>query len=143
MYQILSKLFHAFGLQTSITAECSMRNVQCAVAGQRPLPWQPHDGTHVGHVMGCDHRRRTHRGNGAFAPVLSKVPGQTYLFAPVLFGPEFHLLYLVIRVWYAERNCAARCVNCKWRLMAQELTLCQLDKRLVCAPNPASGPGVY
>ena len=30
MYQISSKLVHAFGLQTSITAECSMR----------PLPWR-------------------------------------------------------------------------------------------------------
>ena len=33
-----------------------------------------------------EHRRRTHRGNGSFAPVLLKVPGQTYLYAPVLFG---------------------------------------------------------
>jgi len=36
------------------------------------------------HIVG--HRRRTHRGNGLFAPVLLKVPGQTYPFAPVLFG---------------------------------------------------------
>ena len=34
----------------------------------------------------CNHRRRTHRGNGSFAPVLLKVPGQTYLYTPVLFG---------------------------------------------------------
>jgi len=37
------------------------------------------------------HRRRTHRGNGSFAPVLLKVPGQTYLYAPVLFG-QYNLL---------------------------------------------------
>jgi len=30
-------------------------NVQCAVARQRPLPWQPHHGGHIGNVMGCDH----------------------------------------------------------------------------------------
>jgi len=35
---------------------------------------------------------------------MGHLPRQTYIFAPVLFGPEFHLLYLVIRVWYAERN---------------------------------------
>ena len=34
------------------------------------------------------HRRRTHRGNGKIAPVLLAVPGQTYPFAPVLFGPS-------------------------------------------------------
>jgi len=38
------------------------------------------------HQSTIDHRRRTHRGNGSFAPVLLKVPGQTYPFAPVLFG---------------------------------------------------------
>jgi len=32
------------------------------------------------------HRRRTHRGNGSFVTVLLKIPGQTYLYAPVLFG---------------------------------------------------------
>ena len=42
-----------------------------------------------------NHRRRTHRGNGSFAPVLQKVTGQKYPFAPVLFGQynfySFHL----------------------------------------------------
>ena len=33
----------------------------------------------------CNHRRRTHRGNGKFAPVLLVEPGQTYSIAPVLF----------------------------------------------------------
>ena len=32
------------------------RNVQCAVARQRPLPWQPHRGVHVENMMGCDHQ---------------------------------------------------------------------------------------
>ena len=35
-------------------------NVQCAVARQRPLPWQPHHEGHVGPsggVTGCDHPR--------------------------------------------------------------------------------------
>jgi len=41
-----------FQLQTPITAEYTMR---CAVARQRPLPWQPHHGGHVGNMMGCDH----------------------------------------------------------------------------------------
>jgi len=35
-YQISSKLVQSFGLQTP--------DVQCAVARQRPLPWQPHHG---------------------------------------------------------------------------------------------------
>jgi len=30
-------------------------NVQCAVARQRPLPWEPHHGSHVGDTMGCDY----------------------------------------------------------------------------------------
>ena len=30
-------------------------NVQCAVARQRPSPWQPHRSGHVGHMIGCDH----------------------------------------------------------------------------------------
>jgi len=30
-------------------------NVQCAVARQRPLPWQPHQGGHVWEMMACDH----------------------------------------------------------------------------------------
>jgi len=32
-----------------------LQNVQCAVARQRPLPWQPNRGGHVGDMMGCDH----------------------------------------------------------------------------------------
>ena len=46
VYEISSKLVHAFGP--------SLLNVQSAVARQRPLPWQPHFGGHVGNVMGCD-----------------------------------------------------------------------------------------
>ena len=49
VYQISSKLVHAFGLQTPITDD-----VQCAVARQRPSPWQPQHGGHVGNMMGCD-----------------------------------------------------------------------------------------
>jgi len=30
-------------------------NVQCAVARQWPLPWQPHHDGHIGDTMGCDH----------------------------------------------------------------------------------------
>jgi len=30
-------------------------NVECTVARQQPLPWQPHHGGHVGDMMGCDH----------------------------------------------------------------------------------------
>jgi len=40
VYQILSKLVHAFGLQTPITAECS---------------WQPIRVGDVRDMMGCDH----------------------------------------------------------------------------------------
>jgi len=43
----------------------------------------------LGHMsvdMSLNHRCLTHRGNGSFAPVLLKIPGQTYHFAPVLFG---------------------------------------------------------
>jgi len=32
-----------------------LQNVQCAVARQRPLPWQPNRGWHVEDMMGCDH----------------------------------------------------------------------------------------
>jgi len=32
-----------------------VRNVQCAVGRQRPLPRQPHRGGHVRNVMGCEH----------------------------------------------------------------------------------------
>jgi len=32
-----------------------LQNVQCAVARQRTLPWQPRHGGHVGNMMGCDH----------------------------------------------------------------------------------------
>ena len=31
------------------------------------------------------HRRRLHRGDGIFAPVAFKLPGQEYVFAPVAF----------------------------------------------------------
>ena len=44
MYQISTKLVHAFGLQTPITAECTVA-----------LAWQTHHGGHVGDMMGCDH----------------------------------------------------------------------------------------
>ena len=47
MYQISSKLVHVFGLQMSITAECSIRS-------KRPLPWQPNHDGHVGDMIGCD-----------------------------------------------------------------------------------------
>ena len=51
VYQISTKLVHAFGLQTPIT----VLNVQCAVAKQRPLPWQTHDSERVGDMMECYH----------------------------------------------------------------------------------------
>ena len=40
------------------------------------------------------HRRRLHRGNGIFAPVLSKEPGQEYGFAPVTFGRSIKFFML-------------------------------------------------
>ena len=43
VYQISSKLVHAFGFQTPITASSA------------PLPWQPHYGGHVENMMECDH----------------------------------------------------------------------------------------
>jgi len=51
VYQISSKLVHAFGLQTPITAECPVR--RCLATA---VPRQPHYGGHVRNVMGCDQR---------------------------------------------------------------------------------------
>ena len=49
--QISSKfLVHEFGFQTP-----ALLKVQRAIAKQRPLPWQPHDGEHDGNVMRSDH----------------------------------------------------------------------------------------
>ena len=43
VYHILSTFVHAFGLQTSITAECSS-----SIARQWPIPWEFHHGGHFG-----------------------------------------------------------------------------------------------
>jgi len=45
--------------------------VQCAVARQRTLPWQPHHRGHIGNVIRCDH--------SSFDPV-GPLPGELWHF---------------------------------------------------------------
>ena len=52
---LLHTKFHKNWFTRSASKRPKLLNVQCAVARQRPLPWQPHHGGHIGNVMGCDH----------------------------------------------------------------------------------------
>jgi len=52
---LLHTEFHQHWFTISASRRPWLHNVQCAVARQRPSPWQPHHSGHVGHMMGCDH----------------------------------------------------------------------------------------
>ena len=52
---LLYTKFHQNWFTRSASRRPWLHNVQCAVARQRPLPWQPNHGGHVGDMMGCDH----------------------------------------------------------------------------------------
>jgi len=52
---LLHTKFHLNWFTCSASRRPWLQNVQCAVARQRPLPWQPHHGGHIGHMMRCDH----------------------------------------------------------------------------------------
>jgi len=47
--------FHQNWIMRSTSRRPYLLNVQCAVARQRPLPWQPQHGGHIGDTMGCDY----------------------------------------------------------------------------------------
>jgi len=52
---LLHTKFHQNWFMHSAYRRPWLQNVQCAVARQRLLPWQPHHGGHIGLMMGCDH----------------------------------------------------------------------------------------
>ena len=47
--------FHRNWFTHSASRRPKLQYVQCAVGRQRPLPWQPNRGGHVGDMMGCAH----------------------------------------------------------------------------------------
>jgi len=52
---LLCTKFHQNCFMRLVSRHAQLLNVQCAVARQQPLPWQPHHDGHVGNVIACDH----------------------------------------------------------------------------------------
>ena len=74
-----------------------MLNVQCAVATQRPLPWQPHYGEHVGNVMGCD--------QSSFVPI-GPLLGELWYFQYFrTWRPSAILNFKNFNIWLCECHC--------------------------------------
>ena len=56
---LLHTKFHLNWFTCSASRRPWLQNVQCAVAKQRPLPWQPHHAGHIGHMMECNQTQVT------------------------------------------------------------------------------------
>jgi len=99
VYQISSKLVHAFGLRRP-----QLLNVQCVVARQRPLPGQPHYGGHVGNVMGCDQPR--------FVPIGALLSELWYFQYFPTWRPSAILNFKNFNIWLRDCHCGPNELLC-------------------------------
>ena len=75
-----------------------------AVARQRPLPWQPHHGRHVGNMTGCDHPH--------FVPI-GPLGGELWYFQYFLtWRPAAILNFINFNIWSRDCYCGPNLLLC-------------------------------